>query len=62
MGVPDNGMDQSVNPIYHSRVNKFFDEDVTVRNMKPDRKPLVNNAAPIDKVEDIDGFLDGGAS
>ncbi len=62
MGVPDNGMDQSVNPIYHSRFNKFFDEDVTVRNRKPDSKPLVNNTVPIDRFEDIDGFLDGGAS
>ncbi|NMJ77284.1 hypothetical protein GLU64_02645 [Nanohaloarchaea archaeon] len=55
MGVPDNGMDQSVNPIYHSRVNKFFDEGVTI-SRKSDTMPLIN------KVEDIHTFLNRGAS
>jgi hypothetical protein len=62
MGVPNNGMSQSVNPVYHSRVNKFSDEDVTVRNQKPESKPLINDTAPMNRFEDIDGFLDGGAS
>jgi len=62
MGVPDNGMSQSVNPMYHNLVNRFFDEDVTVKNQKPESKPLINDTAPIDRFEDIDGFLDGGAS
>jgi hypothetical protein len=62
MGVPDNGMSQSVNPVYHNLINKFFDEDVTIRNRKSESKPLVNNTAPLDKVEGIERFLDGGAS
>ncbi len=62
MGVPDNGVNRSVNPVYHSRVNKFFNEDVTIRNRKSESKPLVNNTAPLDKVEGIERFLDGGAS
>jgi hypothetical protein len=55
MGVPDNGMDQSVNPKYHSRVNKFLDEGVTI-SRKSDTMPLIN------KVEDIHTFLNRGAS
>lgn len=62
MGVPDNGMSQSVNPVYHNLVNRFFNEDVTLENQKPDSKPLINNTAPIDRFEDVDRFLDGGAS
>ncbi|EGQ43435.1 MAG: hypothetical protein J07AB43_14260 [Candidatus Nanosalina sp. J07AB43] len=62
MGTPESGMNQSVDPVYHNLINKFFEEDVTVRNRKPESKPLINNTAPLNKVEDIDRFLDGGAS